>query len=312
MTYEAINWNRIEDSLDKTVWDRLTANFWLPEKVPVSNDLQSWSKMPEDQRELIRKVFASLTLLDTLQGSVGMPALMQHAQTPHEEAVLANISFMEHVHAKSYSTIFSTLCSTEEIDQLFRWAASEPLLQATAAAFQGEYSYGSPASKYATSVFSESFLFYTGFYAPLRMAAEGKLTNTADIIRLILRDEGVHGFYVGAKFQQLREHEYHLTDEDIISALMRLYDREVKRVELLYSEVGWVDEVKSFLRYNANKALTNLGIAPVFDPRDTEIPAYIMAALDPGTGETHDFFSGSGASYVIGKTEETTEDDWSW
>ena len=35
--------------------------------------------------------------------------LMADVQTPHEEAVLSNISFMEAVHARSDSSIFSTL-----------------------------------------------------------------------------------------------------------------------------------------------------------------------------------------------------------
>lgn len=34
----AINWNRLQDDKDLEVWNRLTANFWLPEKVPLSND----------------------------------------------------------------------------------------------------------------------------------------------------------------------------------------------------------------------------------------------------------------------------------
>ena len=36
----AINWNRIEDDKDLEVWNRLTGNFWLPEKVPLSNDIR--------------------------------------------------------------------------------------------------------------------------------------------------------------------------------------------------------------------------------------------------------------------------------
>jgi ribonucleoside-diphosphate reductase beta chain len=51
-------------------------------------------------------------MLDTIQSVVGAPALMADAITPHEESVLANVAFMEAVHAKSYSSIFSTLCST--------------------------------------------------------------------------------------------------------------------------------------------------------------------------------------------------------
>lgn len=310
-TFEALNWNDIPEPLDKIVWERLTANFWLDTKIPVSNDLQSWNKMDPREQEVIRKVFTSLTLLDTLQGTVSIPALLEHAQTPHEEAVMSNIQFMEHVHAKSYSTIFSTLCSSAEIEYLFHWASSEPLLQEIANYFTSVYEWGTPSEKFATSVFSESFLFYTGFYAPLRMAAEGKITNTADIIRLILRDEGVHGFYIGAKFQKLRE-TYPITDEEVIAALMRLYGLETQRVDLIYGDIGWTSEVKAFLRYNANKALANLGIEPVFDSKDAQVPAYILAALDPGTGESHDFFSGSGASYVVGEVEETEEEDWDW
>lgn len=30
----AINWNKIEDDKDLEVWNRLTSNFWLPEKSP--------------------------------------------------------------------------------------------------------------------------------------------------------------------------------------------------------------------------------------------------------------------------------------
>ena len=30
---QAINWNRIEDDKDLEIWNRVTANFWLPEKV---------------------------------------------------------------------------------------------------------------------------------------------------------------------------------------------------------------------------------------------------------------------------------------
>ena len=41
----AINWNRLQDEKDAEVWDRLTGNFWLPEKVPVSNDIPSWGTL---------------------------------------------------------------------------------------------------------------------------------------------------------------------------------------------------------------------------------------------------------------------------
>ena len=123
--FEAINWNKIQDDKDLEVWDRLTGNFWLPEKIPLSNDLPSWKTLTKDEQLMTNRVFTGLTLLDTLQGTVGAVSLIPDARTPHEEAVYTNIAFMESVHAKSYSSIFSTLLSTEEINESFRWSKRE-------------------------------------------------------------------------------------------------------------------------------------------------------------------------------------------
>ena len=119
---EAINWNSIPDEKDLEVWDRLTGNFWLPEKVPVSNDIKSWGTLTDVEKQATMRVFTGLTLLDTIQGTVGAVSLLPDAESMHEEAVLTNIAFMESVHAKSYSNIFMTLASTPEINDAFRWS----------------------------------------------------------------------------------------------------------------------------------------------------------------------------------------------
>src|SRR5690625_5353762 len=62
-----------------------------------------------------------------------------------------------------------------------------------------------PEKRKVASVLLESFLFYSGFYLPMRYSSHGELTNTADIIRLIIRDEAVHGYYIGYKYQKRSE-----------------------------------------------------------------------------------------------------------
>ena len=74
--------------------------------------------------------------------------------------------------------------------------------------------------------------------------------------------------------------------------------------------MGLTEDVKAFLRYNANKALMNLGYEALFNPDQTAVNPAILAALSPNADENHDFFSGSGSSYVIGEVEDTTDDDW--
>lgn len=110
-----VNWNRAQDEKDLEVWNRLTANFWLPEKVPLSNDLASWNRLSEQERTLTMRIFTGLTLLDTVQATVGEVTQIQDAQTEHKEAVYTNIAFIQSVHARSYSSIFSTLSNTRAI-----------------------------------------------------------------------------------------------------------------------------------------------------------------------------------------------------
>ncbi len=55
-----INWNKIEDPVDLDVWNRLTQNFWLPEKIALSNDIQSWSTLRPEEQLLTMRVFNSV------------------------------------------------------------------------------------------------------------------------------------------------------------------------------------------------------------------------------------------------------------
>ncbi|WP_205870965.1 class 1b ribonucleoside-diphosphate reductase subunit beta [Mycolicibacterium holsaticum] len=312
----AVNWNDIQDDGDLHVWNRVTTNFWLPEKIPLSNDVPAWNTLTPNEQQVVIRVFTGLTLLDTIQGTVGDVEMIDDAVTPHEEAVLGNFIFMEAVHAKSYSSIFSTLCSTREIDEAFRWSEKNPHLQRKAQLLVDYYRGDDPLKKKIVSVMLESFLFYSGFYLPLYWAARAKLTNTADIIRLIIRDEAVHGYYIGYKFKRAIDHESPERRAELheyaYSLLMDLYDNEVDYAQDLYDEMGVTEAVKAFMRYNANKALRNLGYDPLFPADECEVAPEIMAQLDPGSLETHDFFSGSGSAYVIGRIEETGDEDWSW
>ncbi len=315
-TIKAVNWNRLEDDKDLEVWNRLTANFWLPEKLPLSNDIASWETLSAREQQLTIRVFTGLTLLDTVQNTVGAPALMADAATPHEEAVFSNIGFMEAVHARSYSSIFSTLCPMEEVDGAYRWSEQNGALQNKAAIIGQYYRQDDPLTKKIASVFLESFLFYSGFYLPMYYSSRAKLTNTADLIRLIIRDEAVHGYYIGYKFQRGLE-QCTATRRQSVKAfaydlLQDLYENELVYSAELYDGVGWTEDVQTFLHYNANKALMNLGYEALFPAAMTGVNPAILSALSPNADENHDFFSGSGSSYVMGRAVNTEDEDWAF
>lgn len=240
--YAAINWNAIEDAIDKSTWEKLTEQFWLDTRIPLSNDLDDWRKLSDMEKDLVGKVFGGLTLLDTVQSESGMAALKKDVRTPHEEAVLNNIEFMESVHAKSYSSIFSTLNTKSEIEEIFAWVADNPYLQKKAEIINEIYKHGTALEKKVASVFLETFLFYSGFFTPLYYLGNNKLPNVAEIIKLIIRDESVHGTYIGYKFQlgfnELSDDEQDKLRDWMYDLLYSLYENEEAYTKYLYDGIG--------------------------------------------------------------------------
>ncbi|GEK29034.1 class 1b ribonucleoside-diphosphate reductase subunit beta [Furfurilactobacillus siliginis] len=312
--YKAINWNQVSDEIDKATWEKLTEQFWLDTRIPVSNDMDDWRTLDDDHKWVVGHVFGGLTLLDTLQSQDGMAALRRDVRTKHETAVLNNIQFMESVHAKSYSTIFETLNTPDEIDEIFDWSDSEDLLQNKAKRIYGLYhDDGNPLKKKISSVFLETFLFYSGFYTPLYYLGHNKLNNVAEIIKLILRDESVHGTYIGYKFQlamkQLTDNQQQELKDWMYDFLYYLYDNEEKYTHLVYDKVGWSDDVLKFIRYNANKALMNLGQDPLFPDTAEDVNPVVMNGISTSTSN-HDFFSQVGNGYRLGNVEAMSADDY--
>lgn len=311
--YEAINWNNIEDVIDKSTWEKLTEQFWLDTRIPLSNDLDDWRKLSAQEKDLVGKVFGGLTLLDTMQSEAGIEALRQDVRTPHEEAVYNNIQFMESVHAKSYSSIFSTLNTKAEIEEIFEWTNTNPYLQKKAEIINKIYENGTALEKKVASVFLETFLFYSGFFTPLYYLGNNKLANVAEIIKLIIRDESVHGTYIGYKFQlgfkELSDEEQETFKNWMYDLLYTLYENEEAYTRSLYDTVGWTEEVLVFLRYNANKALMNLGHDPLFPDTADDVNPIIMNGISTGTSN-HDFFSQVGNGYLLGEVEAMENDDY--
>ena len=73
--------------------------------------------------------------------------------------------------------MFSTLCSTNEIDEAFRWSEDNPYLQKKAEIILSYYRGDDPLKRKVASTLLESFLFYSGFYLPMYWSSRAKLTT---------------------------------------------------------------------------------------------------------------------------------------
>ncbi len=209
--YTAINWDDIEDELDEFVWDKATAQFWLDTRVPVSQDMSDWQSLTDDERDVVKKAVGGLALLDTLQSEAGCHVMRDDVLTRKETAVLNDFLLMESIHAKSYGTILTSLNVRKDIDAIYSWMNNNERMQYKAQVVNEIYKTGDGLQQKIASVFLEGILYYSNFFTPLWYLGNNKLANLAEIIKLVIRDESVHGTYLGYKFklgyQQLSEPE---------------------------------------------------------------------------------------------------------
>ncbi|MDR1138947.1 MAG: class 1b ribonucleoside-diphosphate reductase subunit beta [Clostridiales bacterium] len=320
---KAVNWNTPEDTYSLTFWKQNTMQFWLEDEIPVSQDKNAWATLTPVEKEVYKKVLGGLTLLDTKQGGDGMHLIPLHMGRLQAKGVFTFIAGMEEIHAKSYSHIFTTLIAEEEITELFNWIETDPTLDRKEKLITSRYYklFRPDAPKkdvymaLVTSVFLESFLFYSGFFYPLWWAGQGKLTACGEIINLILRDESLHGTYTGLVaqdlFKTLSSEDQKEVELDRIKLLQELYEIELQYSQEIYGQVGLVEDVQRFVRYNANSALKNLGIPPYF-PTDEVINPIVLNGLKTDT-KHHDFFSVKGNGYVKSiNVEKLTDDDFNF
>ena len=314
--YKAVNWNRPDDGYTKMFWDQNVRQFWVDEEIPLADDKLTWMSLTPEEKRAYEHVLGGLTLLDTEQGSTGMPLIGQAVNNFQQKAVLGFMGSMEHMHAKSYSSIYSTLCAMDRIDGIFDWIIENKFLQQKLEFIVSRYrAIHDDKSLYlamTASVFLESFLFYSGFFYPLYLAGQGKLVNSGEIINLIIRDESIHGVYVGMLaqdvFNRLSDSDQVAVEKEVVNMLEELSTIEKHYTVEIYNQLGLVDSVTTFVNYNADKAMMNLGFDPFFDVEEEDVNPIVINGMRTDT-KNHDFFSTKGNGYIKTTNVEPLKDE---
>lgn len=318
MRHIAVDWTKT-DSLTEQFWLQNLKQFWRDEEFIPSGDIKPFARLTPAQKLAFVRSLGGLTLLDTKQANVGMPSISNDYQANEHltrRSLLNFMGAMEGIHAKSYSTIFTTLLTKQEIAEVFDWVEENKFLQFKADLIQSYYDRPqSPYNNYmrkVASVFLESFLFYSGFYYTLFLAGSSPalMTNSAEILALIIRDEAIHGAYIGMlaqeEYQKLSLPERDEADLEVYDLLHALMENEDYYSDELYEGVGLESDVKRFLRFNANQALMNLGFESYYNEEETEFSSVVFNGLSTET-TAHDFFSQKGNGYFLGNLVPITD-----
>lgn len=310
---QAVNWNDPNCKFYDNIYNKQAQQFWLPTEIPVSDDKECWSNLDAKTKEAYERILAGLTLLDTNQTS-GINKVAEKSENMFIQSLLALFGGFESIHARSYSTIFQTLCTTERINELFLWVEQVGELQNKVHKIMKEYNdKDSLYMSYVASLCLEGVCFYSGFFLPLYLAGQGKMIHSGEIINLILRDEKLHTIACGRFAQDLMLNVDDVTKDHYkkkaLELISEIYNLEMEYTELIYGDLGLVEEVETYVQFNVNYALECLGFEPMFNIEEKDVNAIVLNGYSIET-KTHDFFSTRGNGYVVATnvTKLTDED----
>lgn len=311
---KAINWNNIDNTFYEVLFTKQSEQYWLPQEIPVSDDKLCFELLESDVKETYECVLAGLTLLDTEQ-TVGITYVLQKVENLFQKSILGLFSGFESIHAKSYSQIFQTLCSSKRIDELFEWIEENGELQKKVKYIIEKYhNINNEDDLFIAMVGSlclEGICFYSGFYLPLLLSGQGKMIKSGEIINLILRDEKLHtkgiGFFAQEELKKYTSEKQQILKEKARKLILEIYNIECEYTRVLYKKLDYmIDEVITYVKYNVDYSLECLGLQKEFNIREEEVNPIVMNGYSTET-KTHDFFSTKGNGYI--KTTKVEELD---
>lgn len=316
----SIEWNNCDDEHVVQTHRVNQKNAWVTDRINVTGDRVTWTKMSKRDKIQFIKTFVVLSRIDSEQGIIGMDELADNSPCQYTAGVFRYQSGIEIVHSESYNRQLATFISTQEEMKYVEWANNSKEVDDVIGflinkIINVKYEENKEVSFILQTAFStilESYLFYLLFYYPLYEAnVRNRMTRCAEVIRLILRDESVHGAFSGYIFRKYlmleTEETQEYVKERIEEFMSELYSRVETMLRAIYEDEFIIEDIQRFANYNFNRTLSNLGYEPVFSGDEIDFHPALQKEVDEGTDVTHDIFSMVGNVYFMMKAEDVSE-----
>lgn len=301
----------------RPLWQVMLKNTWTAQEVDLSRDVQCYKhELTDGERFMYDKALAFLSNLDGIQFNNLVQNIGSHVTSPEVSMLISRQAFEEALHVDAYTAMIEAVAldpmavyMTFERDGLLA-AKNDHILRQSA--ILGEVTKDDPqyARKFALAVVSnillEGIYFFSGFFAFYLLARGGKMTGSADMIRLIQRDEeGTHLKLFVAMLDTLKQENPEVFDEDFWLQVDALF-REAVELETSWgrhiiqhgvlgaSEVIVGDYIKSL----ANERADMIGLAHPYP--GVKNPVAWVKKFSAVNGVETNFFEGKVSTYQVG------------
>jgi len=287
---------------------------WLPEEVPLADDVKDWNrKLTDGERNLLSQIFRFFTQSDVEVNNCYMKHYSRVFQPTEVQMMLAAFSNMETVHIAAYSHLLDTIGMPEaEYSAFLHYKEMKDKYD-----YMQEFGCDSKAEIAKTlavfGAFTEGLQLFASFAILLNFPRFNKMKGMGQIVTWSVRDETLHTQSAIRLFKTFIEENPEVWNDafekDLYKACETIVTHEDAFIDLAF-EQGGVEgleaaEVKAYIRYIADRRLTQLGLQPIY--RTDKNPLPWLDAILNGVEHTN-FFENRSTEYSKAATQGSWED----
>jgi ribonucleoside-diphosphate reductase beta chain len=295
-------------------WHKQQQIHWLPEEVPLADDIKDWrQKLSAGERNLLTHIFRFFTQADVEVNNCYMKKYAQVFQPTEIQMMLSAFSNMETVHIAAYSHLLDTIGMPEiEYSAFLRYKQMKDKYD-----YMQGFSIDNPTEIARTlavfGAFTEGLQLFASFAVLMNFPRFNKMKGMGQIVTWSARDETLHTHSIIRLFRSFVEENKFIWTEsfqrEIYLSCDTIVDHEDAFIDLAF-ELGGVegltaDQVKAYIRYIADRRLTQLGLQPIY--RVVKNPLPWMDEMLNGA-EHANFFEARATEYSKAATKGTWEE----
>jgi ribonucleoside-diphosphate reductase beta chain len=254
---------------------------WLPEEVPLADDVKDWHKnLTAAEQNLLTQIFRFFTQADVEVNNCYMNHYSQVFKPTEVKMMLSAFSNMETVHIAAYSHLLDTLGMPElEYQAFLKYKAMKDKYD-----YMQQWGVGTREDIAKTLAvfggFTEGLQLFASFAILMNFPRFNKMKGMGQIVTWSVRDESLHTNSIIKLFKTfVSENEDIWTEElqrDLYIAASTIVDHEDAFIDLAF-EMGGVEgleaeDVKLYIRYIADRRLSQLGLQPIHHTERNPLP----------------------------------------
>ena len=289
---------------------------WLPEEVPLADDVKDWhNKMTAEERNLLTQIFRFFTQSDIEVANCYMKQYSRVFEPTEVQMMLSAFSNMETVHIAAYSHLLDTIGMPETEYQAFLHYKEMKDKVDYLHKFDVKTKENVAQTLAVFGAFTEGLQLFASFAILMNFPRFNKMKGMGQIISWSVRDESLHTESIIKLFRTfIAEHPEIWTDEfqrSLYVTCSEMVEHEDAFIDLAF-ELGGVEglagsEVKDYIRYIADRRLTQLGLQPIYRLEKNPLPW--MDEMLNGMEHTN-FFENRSTEYSKAATQGSWEDIW--